>query len=383
MIDSFYFSLLIATVFLFFFLGKNFRLWVLIISGVLFFWYYSPQFLIIVAPGLWLLDGLSQTDKRWLGFLAVMAVITAFAYYKYRFFIFQNLPLFKYEPSPSIVIPLGLSFLSFELIHYLLDRQHGSIKKDNLLKFAAFVLFFPTRPAGPIRRFQQFVPQIKSCSLTAKNLQIGSGRIIKGIFKKIVIADTIVLWQREIFTSFEAVLGTPVWHLWLAIFAFSLRIYFDFSAYSDIAIGSARLLGIVIPENFRLPYLKQNIGQFWKAWHISFYRFVADYIFIPLGGSRYGFMKAVRNTLITLLISGLWHGAAWHFVFWGFYHGILLSLYRSYKQFVEHLLPCFNNKLSYLGSIGLTFVLVSLGWVFFAAPMSLSLVIIKRLLLIE
>ena len=210
-------------------------------------------------------------------------------------------------------------------------------------------------------------------------------RVVIGLFKKIVIADTLDQLTLPLFyTADQMYLWNTPLKLVLAIVAYSFKIYVDFSAYSDIAIGSAKVFGIGIPENFNWPYLSHNIADFWQRWHISLYAWVIDYIYIPLGGSRLGFLRTLFNTLIVFSLTGLWHGAAWNFVLWGVYHGVLLCLFRIYSVYVAPKLnrySLFTGKPFHIASIGATFALVSLGWVFFTVTDFNAIVAVFSILL--
>jgi len=315
--------------------------------------------------------------KRWSKILCAIVVIGdagALLYYKYaNFFIsnihtinfFSNIALLSY-----VVIPLGISFFTFELIHYIVDIYKGKKPVFHIVNFFVFVFFFPTLIAGPIKRFEQFVPQLKNHVINYPLIQDGILLIIRGLFKKIVIADTLSNFVQYGFGGTENSLV-----MLIGVYAFSFQIFFDFSGYTDLGRGSAALLGIYIPENFIQPYLSRNIREFWRRWHITLMAWLRDYIYIPLGGSR---KKRIRNTLVVFLLSGLWHGAAWHFVFWGLYNGILMILQTVVKPY-HRFFTTLGDSHKWI-SIFLTFQLVTIGWIFFRSPdLSFAFDLIKNI----
>ena len=224
-------------------------------------------------------------------------------------------------------LPLGISFFTFEFIHYAVDRYRGKTRAGKFSEYLAFILFFPTMVAGPIKRYQDFLPKLITPSRAwAHDWQQGFTRILAGLVKKFMVADLLTAFTNHL--NREDIAQAQRWVLPLWLLAYGIKIYFDFSAYSDIAIGSARLFGIKVPENFDWPYLRTNIAEFWKHWHMSLYRWLVDYIFIPLGGSRVAAPRVYLNILITMFLSGLWHGAGLNFIAWGLWHGTLLVTHR-------------------------------------------------------
>jgi len=278
-------------------------------------------------------------------------------------------------------LPLGISFFTFEFIHYAVDRYRGRTEAGSFREYLAFILFFPTMVAGPIKRYQDFLPKLRAPNLEwSDDWQHGVTRILSGLAKKFVVADFMTsftnhLNQADIAQAQRWVL--PVWLL-----AYGVKIYFDFSGYSDIAIGSARLFGIRVPENFDWPYLRTNIAEFWKHWHMSLYRWLVDYVFIPLGGSRVASRPRVYvNVLITMFLSGLWHGAGLNFVVWGLWHGMLLSVHRLWTNWRS--IPQGGTAPPTIGGKffgwALTFVMVNLGWAFFCMDLPTATFFFRRL----
>ncbi len=304
-------------------------------------------------------------------------------------------------------LPLGISFFTFEFIHYAVDRYRGKTAAGSFGDYMSFILFFPTMVAGPIKRYQDFQPKLLNPSIDwDRDWQLGSTRILAGLAKKFVVADLLTAFTNHLNTGDIAQAQRWVLPLWLL--AYGMKIYFDFSAYSDIAIGSARLFGIRVPENFDWPYLRTNISDFWQHWHMSLYKWLVDYVFIPLGGSRTAQPRVYLNVLITMFLSGLWHGAGLNFVVWGLWHGMLLAIHRGWKRFREAknqnehegqlssdgeglelstrsrgvmglltLSPTIKRRMSW----GLTFVMVNLGWAFFCMDLPTSFYFFRRLFL--
>jgi len=365
----------------------------LLAAGLVFYTYYYPVHTLLIAgfilvtygcgtviynnkfhPPYFVLGGRPATGAVFV--LSVTVCLGLLAYYKYfKLFaaIFNDLTgLLRRGTSlqvPDLVIPLGLSFFVFEFIHYLSDTYRGTAPRASLTEYAAFGLFFPTLVAGPIKRFQPFMEQLRNpAAFRLEFLGDGLYRILTGIGKKVIVADSMVYFTDPLADPLNAAPGD----LWVAVYAYAVKIYFDFAGYSDIAIGSARLLGFTVPENFNRPYLRQNIAAFWNNWHISLSSWIRDYIYYPLGGSRGTLLFTIRNLVIALALSGLWHGAAWNFLVWGLYHGAGLSLYRVYRKkggwFIKYVerLPV---PLVKAGSVLLTFHFVCVGWVFFATDL--------------
>jgi alginate O-acetyltransferase complex protein AlgI len=278
-------------------------------------------------------------------------------------------------------LPLGISFFTFEFIHYALDRYNEKVEQGTLAEYLAFIFFFPTMVAGPIKRFQDFVPCLqKPSEKWVVDWNRGITRILVGLVKKFAIADVLTSFTDHLNQTDIAQAERWVLPLWL--FAFGWKIYFDFSAYSDIAIGSGRLFGIRIPENFDWPYVRTNIAEFWRHWHISLYKWLVDYVFIPLGGSRGTTLAVYRNVVIVMLVSGVWHGAGLNFIVWGAWHGILLVIHRlwSKRQPKSNLASPTSSSPKFIGWF-LTYVSVNLGWAFFAMDLDTALFFFKRLII--
>lgn len=288
---------------------------------------------------------------------AIGIVVAVLAYFKYGRWLLGE------RGFLAAAVPLGISFFTFEFVHYLYDAYRGRLRSDGrppkLFAFSAFALFFPTLLAGPIKRYQQFVA---TQSLTREDVAYGLSRILLGLGKKVLIADTAAgLASRLLVPDHVTAHG-----LWLAMYAYAVQIYFDFSGYSDMAIGAARLFGYRVPENFDWPYLSTSLPEFWRRWHISLSGWIRDYLFIPLGGSRKAQARVVFNLLLVMALCGLWHGAAWHFVAWGVWHGLGLVVTHLLRRRTPP--PAEPSLWRRVATGLLTFHFVCFGWVLFAAP---------------
>jgi alginate O-acetyltransferase complex protein AlgI len=276
-------------------------------------------------------------------------------------------------------LPLGVSFYTFEFIHYAADRYTGKAERGRLSEYLAFIFFFPTMVAGPIKRYENFVPCLRNPSRDwAADWNRGVTRILVGLVKKFAVADVLTSLTDHLNRSDIAQADRRVLLVWL--FAYGWKIYFDFSAYSDIAIGSARLFGIRVPENFDWPYFRTNIAEFWRHWHISLYRWLVDYVYVPLGGSRVNAPRVHVNILVTMLISGFWHGAGWGFIMWGLWHGVLLVIHRVWLRLRKGARTTPAGPAARFGGWLLTYVAVNLGWGFFAMDFATAIYFYQRLL---
>jgi D-alanyl-lipoteichoic acid acyltransferase DltB (MBOAT superfamily) len=314
----------------------------------------------------------ADTRLRWLiASLAVnLGILGAFKYFDFfvgsAFRLLDHLGLGRNPPLMHVVLPIGISFYTFHGISYVFDVYRGRIRPtDNLVDYAVFVAFFPQLVAGPIGRATIQLPQFEQERVRPDGSQVGSALalIILGLFKKVVIADGVAHVAN---TAFGAA-STAAWTtLGLGALAFSLQIYGDFSGYSDIARGSARLLGIELPHNFTEPYLSRNITEFWQRWHISLSRWLRDYLYVPLGGNRGSRPATYRNLMIVMLLGGLWHGASWTFVVWGGAHGAALAVHRAWSTRGGRT----GDEPAGLGipSRVATFALVTVIWILFRAP---------------
>ena len=270
----------------------------------------------------------------------------------------------------KVILPVGISFYTFQALSYSIDVYKGKLEPTHdIIQFFAFVSFFPQLVAGPIERATNLLPQFgKPRSFDYETGADGMRQILWGLFKKMVVADNCAIYVDKVFSTYQTQSGST---LLLAAIFFAFQIYGDFSGYSDIAIGSAKLFGIKLMRNFNVPYFSRDIAEFWRRWHISLTTWFRDYVYIPLGGSRCSKEKIVRNTFVIFLLSGFWHGANWTFIAWGAYHAllflplILLGKNRRYRNTVAEgkLLPSVKE----LGQMILTFMLAVFGWIIFRA----------------
>ena len=312
--------------------------------------------------------------------ITIFVCVAELIFYKYSaFLISQVLVFFNNDFAQTVLAeskehflpqaaPLAISFFVFEFVHYLMDLHRGKKPIRSVTDFTLFSIFWPSVVSGPIKRFDQFLPSIVSgCQkVNSIDIQVGIMRIVTGLIKKLVIADNLtgfISYYQPNFTTL------PYEMRWFVFIAISLRILFDFSGYSDIAIGFARLMGIKLPENFNGPYFATSIQDFWRRWHISLSSWIRDYIYIPLGGSQKGAIRKVSNGIIAFAICGLWHGAAWNFVFWGLYHGIGLVVSAQVKTFFTRFSLGAKMSLVFLPfNWFITLAFVSIGWLYFFYP---------------
>ena len=314
----------------------------------------------------------SQIPKFWLWLnIAInLGILGIFKYY--NFFVSSFADLFGLQSSIhslKIVLPLGISFFTFQAISYVVDVYKRKIEPTNVVDCLLYIGFFPKLLAGPIERPMNLIPQIQKKRVFEYDLAVdGCRQILWGLFKKVVIADNCALYVNQVYGDYANQSGST---LLLAVILYTIQIYGDFSGYSDMAIGSAKLLGFRFRDNFLFPYFSRTMNEFWRRWHISLNTWFVDYVYIPLGGSRGGKAKTIRNIMIVFLLSGLWHGADWSFVAWGAYHGLLLVLLillnRNIKY--EHVVAYdkWFPSLKELGQMVLVFALATFGWMMFRA----------------
>jgi alginate O-acetyltransferase complex protein AlgI len=366
-------------------LGKSLKLqnYLILISSYFFYGWWSWKFMVLLAIST-LLDYLygfgvaSQNSKKakiflWLSIINNLGILAVFKYYNFFALQFQTaFEAFGFHVQPyflDIVLPIGISFYTFHGMSYVFDiyrKQQAPIK--NFVDYAVFVSFFPLLVAGPIERANHLLPQVQK-PRTFKYSQAleGCRLVLWGMFKKIVIADSLAMVVDPIFVNYHdqsAVL------LIIGAIAFSFQIYTDFSGYSDIALGTAKILGFELLSNFKFPYFSRDVAEFWRRWHISLSSWFRDYLYIPLGGSKGSKWTTVRNTFIIFLVSGFWHGASWNFIVWGGIHacGFLPLLLINKNRKHIHNVVANNNilpNLKELFQMISTFVFVTLAWIFF------------------
>jgi alginate O-acetyltransferase complex protein AlgI len=309
--------------------------------------------------------------RAWL-VLSLISNLGWLAFFKYTNFFLANLrPLFRIAglevPHLDVVLPVGISFYTFQSISYIVDVYRGLLPAHrNVRDYMLFVAFFPQLLAGPIVRGVQFLPQMKTLHpLRLDHVRLGTEQFVRGFAKKVLFADTLAVFADPVFGHPSSY--TPL-TCWLAVIAYAGQIYYDFSGYSDMAIGVARMLGIEFPVNFRHPYRSLDITEFWRRWHISLSSWLRDYLYIPLGGNRRGRGRTYLNLALTMLLGGLWHGASWTFVAWGALHGGALALHKWITEWRGTPRDARPGPLAALASWALTFVFVLVTWVFFRSP---------------
>ena len=349
----------------FFAVPAAFRAHALAFWGIIFYAMYAGEFLLLVG-GLVVLTYVFSS-RQWV-WVPVALLVACLGYFKLRGDTPGLAGIIAF-PQTSLVLPLGLSFLTFELIHFAVERRRGKITDASLVDLAAFAFFFPCRVAGPIKRYPDFAAGLARAEISAENLHYGTLRIVVGLFKKFALADFLALIEDRVYSA-----SSPL-HAWGVVLAYSLQIYLDFSAYSDIAIGLSRLMGIRIPENFRAPYLSSNIQEFWNRWHISLSSWVRDYVFMEVGQPLFKTRLKSRPRVIaaacymtTFIIVGAWHGLTPNFLLWGLYHGLLLTGYHLYKVWIPIAVarsPLYSSRVATWAGMGLTFFLVTVGWTLF------------------
>ncbi len=323
------------------------------------------------------IDGSSDTRRRKLLLsVTITANLGLLCYFKYANFFLASLEQALHAagasvslPLLSVILPIGISFYTFEAINYAVDVYRREVRAERSLPhFMLFITFFPHLIAGPIVRARDFLSQIdRPKQWNWLRLNLGVQFFLMGMFKKMVIADRMAAFADPVFANPEHYRTSAAW---LAVLAYSIQIYCDFSGYTDMAIGSAHMLGYKLAQNFNMPYLASNISDFWRRWHISLSSWLRDYLFIPLGGSRGGTWATNRNLLITMTLGGLWHGASWTFVAWGVLHGLLLVGHRTFRDFCASrpmLTAWYQSLPGTICSVVLTYFCVSLGWVLFRA----------------
>ena len=365
-----------VVVVLYYLLGHRWRWLLLLAASYYFYMSWNPVYITLILFSTcvdywsgWQMGKAptKRARKPWL-WLSIAANLGLLGFFKYFNFFIDNVNYLSGAELQymKFLLPVGISFYTFQTLSYSIDIYKGEIKPEKHFgRFALFVSFFPQLVAGPIERAKNLLPQFRrKVEFSVLNFTSGGKRIIWGLFKKVVIADNVAILVDHVYASPESFGSTS---LLVASYLFAFQIYCDFSGYSDIAIGTAKILGFDLMENFRTPYLSRSIREFWSRWHISLSTWFRDYVYIPLGGSKNGVVMWQINLLIVFAVSGLWHGAAWTFVVWGVLHGGYLM--------IENLInrkPWFGRYMKSKGiakwaGIVLVFHLVLLGWIFFRA----------------
>jgi len=387
---------LFVVVSLYWILPRNVKMWMLLLASCVFYgfwrWEYLGVMFISALTDYFTAIAIGDTPvenrrkRTWLLAITLTVNLGLLCYFKYLFFITENVnSVFSFLsadfrfPVFELVLPFGISFYTFETISYTVDVYRGLVKPErSFLNYCLFVTFFPKLVAGPIQRASELLPQLKERPYFKPDfLWEGLRRVLYGLFLKVVLADNISALVDDGFTVDPGTLSAI--DVWMLAFMFGFQIYFDFSAYSHIAVGTAKMMGITIPENFNYPYIASSFKDFWKRWHISLSSWIRDYLYLPLcgikvakttgvGGIGEGLEETNKNSrnrglFLTWAIMGLWHGANWTFVFWGIYHATMIFIERALKPFRQKV-PAFNNAI--IGWM-ITIPLVMLSWIPFRA----------------
>lgn len=354
-----------------------YRKWWLLAASYLFYATWSIPFISVLlfttTTDYWMSKIISSTPKqehrKWALISGLTINLVVLGIFKYGTFLWGNttglLALVGYSlPSLpwNIILPLGISFYTFEAISYMVDVYRGKERASNWIDYNFYIMYFPHLISGPIVRFEELISQYKNKIELPSSQQVirGVELIMAGFLFKVFIADPAGSVADPVFSENASL---TAYQAWLGTLAFTAQIYFDFMGYTHIARGCSLLLNIEMPLNFNHPYLATHISDFWNRWHISLSRWIRDYLYIPLGGSRVAMGMVIWNLMLTMLICGAWHGAGWNFILWGAFHGFLLCLYHLFKE-----TPIFKesaNRIITIGQIVLTFLLVMLGWIIF------------------
>lgn len=394
--NSFHFLLFFPAVVLAYFIvpAKLRYLW-LLAASYYFYMSWNAKYAVLIAfstfvtwasgllLGICKKQGIKHTAGKWVVALSFLINLGILAFFKYFDFALGNVNALlsrmgfaAIERRFDLVLPVGISFYTFQALSYTMDVYREEIEPEkNIAKYALFVSFFPQLVAGPIERSKNLLRQIDAIDRVSIRTLYDYDRIASGLrimlwgyFQKMVIADRIAILVNTVFDSWYFY-GTV--ELVLAAAAFSIQIYCDFNSYSTIAVGAAKVMGFTLMENFDTPYFARSIQEFWRRWHISLSTWFKDYLYIPLGGSRCSKLRRYRNLLVTFLVSGLWHGASWHFVVWGGIHGALQVVAAETRGLRDRIYERFHTKRAsfsfQLGQVASTFVLTTFAWIFFRA----------------
>lgn len=387
--NSLEFAIFLPSVFLiyWFIVNRNLKLqnFFLLVVSYLFYGWWDWRFLILIilsslldyTVGILLKRTDNQTKRKWLLGISCAGNLGALGFFKYfNFFVdsfvnaFGSIGIHLEATTLNIILPVGISFYTFQTLSYTIDVYRKNMEPStDVVSFFAYVAFFPQLVAGPIERASHLLPQFQKERKFDYGASVdGMRQILWGLFKKIVIADNCAPYVNEIFANYQTL---PASTLVLGIIYFSVQIYCDFSGYSDIAIGSARLFGFSLMRNFAYPYFSRDIAEFWRRWHISLSTWFRDYVYIPLGGNRKGMSNTIKNVIIVFTVSGFWHGADFTFLAWGFLHGAYFVPLLVTGKHKSNLDIAGNDRLfpslKEFSGICITFFLVGIAWVFFRA----------------
>lgn len=361
---------------IYFIVPKKYKNIVLLVFSLIFYFYGEPKYILLmlieVLFSYYMTRYLERNKSKSLLGIIVSIHILLLCIFKYFNFIISNINnIFNSNISLlNIVLPIGISFYTFQIISYEVDVYRGKVKASkNLIDFMTYVFLFPQLIAGPIVRYESVNKELKERKVSFENFSYGVNRFVIGLFKKIVIANNIGELTNILTSSSEV----SVLLYWILGISYMLQIYFDFSGYSDIAIGIGRMIGFNFPENFNYPYIASNVTDFWRRWHITLSSWFRDYVYIPLGGNRVSTLKHIRNILIVWMFTGLWHGASWNFIIWGLYFGIILIIEKYFLNNILNKLP------KIIGNIYTLFIVMISFIIFSSEDLNSSFIVIKGL----
>lgn len=327
---------------LYFVVPKKYKNLVLLLFSLIFYFYGEPKYILLmlieVLFAYFMTLSLEKNKSKSLLIVVVSFHLLLLCIFKYFNFIISNInSIFSSNISLlNIVLPIGISFYTFQIISYEVDVYRGKVKASkNLIEFMTYVFLFPQLIAGPIVRYESVNKELKSRKVTFDDFSSGVNRFVIGLFKKVVIANNIGELCNILVGSTEV----SVLLYWVLGIGYMLQIYFDFSGYSDIAIGIGKMIGFKFPENFNYPYIADSVTNFWRRWHMTLSSWFKDYVYIPLGGNRVSTLKHIRNIFIVWMLTGLWHGASWNFIIWGLYFGVILIIEKYFLNKVLEKLP--------------------------------------------
>jgi D-alanyl-lipoteichoic acid acyltransferase DltB (MBOAT superfamily) len=342
----------------------------LVLASLFFYGYWNPIYILLILGSIVFNYAVGSTlirkrgspvSSRLMLFVGIAGNLSLLVYFKYMDFFIANINAVSSLNLKllHITLPLGISFLTFTQIAYLVDAAKGMVREHNFVNYSLFIAFFPRLLVGPIVRHREIIPQfdaLRNKLLNYKYIAQGLTLLFLGLFKKVVIADRLADWAN---TGFDTAASLTFLEAWITSLSYTLQLYFDFSGYTDMALGASLLFNIKLPVNFNSPYRSLTIQEFWRRWHMTLSRFIRDYIYIPLGGSRASEPRILLNILVTFFLVGLWHGAGWTFVIWGLLHGCALAIFRFWQK-GSFRLPRFVSWF-------ITFNFINAAWVFFRA----------------
>lgn len=355
----------------------------LVLASVIFYGYWNPAYVGLLLcsiifnymMGYWMAKaGLKQARRRQKQqlFIAISTNLALLIYYKYSTFLVENLNNVAGTDLNlgTIILPLGISFFTFTQIAFLVDVYQGKVKEYNFIHYVLFVTYFPHLIAGPVLHHKDMMPQFarpETYRLHNTKMALGITIFVLGLAKKVIFADSLAAYPSPIFAAVAKGDAPMLIEAWIAALSYTFQLYFDFSGYSDMAIGLSLMFNVRLPMNFNSPYKSTSIIDFWRRWHITLSHFLRDYLYIPLGGNRKGNMRRHVNLMTTMLLGGLWHGAGWTFLIWGGLHGVYLTINHAWRNLKAILGIQFDSRLAKLLSGTITFLAVVIGWVFFKA----------------